>query len=102
METILGLGIVWTVYGILGLFGIQHIPEEYKNKSWTQRYIRSCGIGWLILGIADIVLYLVISAYEIKWPIIAVLIILFAIPYIIYSSYTDKKYKVELESECEG
>jgi Ca2+/Na+ antiporter len=99
MEMILGLGIFWTIYGILGLFGIQHIPKEYKNKSWTQRYVRSCGISWLMLGIAEIVLYLIIFIYKIKWSITAALIILFATPYIIYSFYIDKKYKEELESE---
>jgi hypothetical protein len=102
MTIILGLGIFWTIYGILGLFGIHPIPEEYKNKSWTLRYKRSCGISWLMLGIADIVLYLVVSTYEIKWTITAVLIILFATPYMIHSSFIDKKYKAKLESERES
>jgi hypothetical protein len=102
METILGLGLFFTIYGILGLFGIHPIPEEYKNKSWTRRYKRACGIGWLMLGIADIVLYLVISIYELKWPVIAALILLFATPYMICSFYTDKKYKAKLESERES
>ena len=51
------IGIFWIGYGILGILGIQNIPERYKYRSWTPDYIRMNGIaelllggGWLILG----------------------------------------------------
>jgi hypothetical protein len=98
MDTLLGCGIFWIIYGIFGLFGIQNIPEEYKNKSWTKQYKRSQGIGWLILGIFCIVVRFILSAYEPGGFITVAIIILFSIPSIVYSSYIDKKYKAELES----
>jgi hypothetical protein len=96
MGVLLGCGIFWIIYGILGLFGIQNIPEEYKNKSWTKQYKRSHGIGWLMLGISCIVERLILSTYEPGRFIMVAIIILFGIPYIVYSSYIDKKYKAEL------
>jgi hypothetical protein len=98
MASILGCSIFWIIYGILGLFGIQNIPEECKNKSWTKQYKRSRGIGWLILGISWIVVYFILSAYEPGGLIIVAIIILVSIPSIVYSSYKEKKYKAELES----
>ena len=33
MGTILVIGIIWTLYGLAGLFGIQKIPSTFKDKS---------------------------------------------------------------------
>lgn len=42
MGTILVIGIIWTLYGLAGLFGIQKIPSKFKDKSWTA----FCGVQW--------------------------------------------------------
>lgn len=84
MMVLLSLGIFWTLYGVAGLLGFQRINERYKRKSWTKKYIQSCGIGWLMIGIPWIVLYLLCFFYEVQWPVIASLMILF--PF--HQSYT--------------
>jgi hypothetical protein len=93
MESILGCGIFWIIYGILGLFGIQNISKEYKNKSWTKQYKRSRGIDWMILGISWIVVYFIISTYEPGGFIMVAIIILFSIPSFVYSFYIEKNTK---------
>lgn len=45
-----GISVFWIVYGILGILGIQKIPEKYKYKSWTPDYIRMNGMAYLLLG----------------------------------------------------
>ena len=51
MKVIMWIGICWTIYGILELIGIQHIPQKYKGKTWTKDYARSHGLSWLMIGI---------------------------------------------------
>lgn len=35
MGVMISLGIFYTLYGILGLFGLQVIPEKYKGAEWN-------------------------------------------------------------------
>lgn len=56
MNTILGTGIILTLYGLAGLFGIRQIPTKFQDTSWTRRYIHYQGISWLLLEIPWIVL----------------------------------------------
>lgn len=95
MATLLSLGIFWTFYGILGLCGIQRIPSEYKNKAWTKQYIRSCGIGWLMIGVPWILLYAALSRHPVSPPVMALLIVLLALPASIFSFCIEKKYKAK-------
>ena len=101
MNIILFMGIFWTRYGLLGLFGIQVIPSKFKGKSWTKKYIRSCGLSWMILGIPWLALYLIIRNMDINYYIEAAILIATAIPSIIYSAVCNKKYKAMLKNEKE-
>lgn len=49
MFSILFLSIFWIVNGVLGLFGVQFIPEEYRGTDFEREYKRYRGIGWLLL-----------------------------------------------------
>lgn len=99
MYNTLTMGIFWTFYGILGLCGIQRIPSKYKNKTWTKQYIRSCGLGWLMCGIPWILLYFALSRHPVSPPIMALLIVLLALPSLIFFSYIEKKYKAKCAEE---
>lgn len=102
MFTVISMGIFYLVYGVLGLLGVQVIPEEYKGKPWTKSYIRCRGISWVILGIPWLVFYLIVRDMEINKMIGVVILIAISLPSIIYSIVFERKYKALLKSEQEN
>ena len=99
MNIILFFGVFWTLYGILGILGIQRIHNKYKNKPWTKQYKKSVGISWIILGVPWIILGLIVKNIDLSIGIKYGLIILIGIPSIIYSIKIDKKYNAVLQNE---
>lgn len=99
MRVILWLGIFYTIYGFAGLLGLQNIPEKYKGKDWTKRYIRAKGISWLMIGIPWIVLYCNLNGKDIEKATVMILIILCGIPSVLYSYFNSRKYNAILRSE---
>lgn len=95
MNVFLLLGFFWIVYGIAGLFGYQRIPERCKNQSWTEQYIRSSGITWLMLGIPWVLLYAAdwIWDFRAHWGIFLGLVVVLSLPSIGYSVWIERKYK---------
>lgn len=92
MESWLILGIVWTVYGLLGLAGLQFLPGQYRGYEWTSLYIRKRGISNLLFGIPCLLLYGLSRFVEINYLVFVGVLILFAIPSFIYSIAIDRRY----------
>ena len=40
MTVVLCLSVFWIIYGILGICGIQNIPEKYKGSDFEKEYNR--------------------------------------------------------------
>lgn len=99
MSVMLLLGIFWTLYGIAGLMGIQRIPPAYRGKRWARKYARTCGVGWLMIGIPWIILYLLCSYYEVRWSATALFMVLVSLPSILYSTYIEKLYQTHFSKE---
>ena len=74
------LGIAYCVYGLLYLLGIPHVAPKYRNRTWTRRYQRTCGIGWLMIGIPWLALYVLSVNCQIAHPLLATLIVVLALP----------------------
>lgn len=87
------LGVFWLVYGILGILGIQNIPEKYKYQSWTQDYIRMNGIGMAIFGASWFILGFVLKALSLSVLQELGLVLLFSLPALGYALYADHKSK---------
>ena len=102
METILYLGIFWTVYGVIGLFGFQIIPSKFKGYSWTRDYIRLQAKTWLMLGVPWIVISFIAPALNMGRGWTTVAIIAVAIPSLVYSGVNEKKYMRLLDIEGEA
>ena len=102
MYVILILSIFWSVYGILGLLGFQVIPEEYKGKAWTTKYIRCRGLSWIILGLPWLAVHLIAGYIRANKYVELGILIAIAIPSIIYSFAYEKKYKALLKNEQEN
>lgn len=103
MESLLGFGLVWTIYGWFGfMFGWQIIPEECKGKPWTSEYARFRGLSWLLMGIPWLVLYGIFSVVEVSFPVRAFLMVVCAAPSLLYSVKKEKKFKKLLEEEKES
>ena len=98
METILYLGIFWTVYGVIGLFGFQVIPSKYKGYSWTRDYISLQAKTWLMLGVPWVALSLILPTLNISRGLTTIAIIAVAIPSLIYSGFIDRKYQKLMDS----
>lgn len=98
MTVVLCLSVFWIIYGILGICGIQNIPEKYKGSDFEKEYKRYRGIGWLLLGIPMIVFWLVVHNVDIsnKAPYVIVMIVI-ALPAVIFDFVVDRKYKKLLE-----
>ena len=95
------LGMFWSIYGILGLFGVQIIPSKYKGKSWTKSYIRCCGVSWILLGFPWLACYLITRSMNINYFIVLIIYITISIPSIIYTIAYDRKYKTMLKNNQE-
>ena len=92
------LGAFWVIYGILGFFGVQRVPERCKGKSWTESYMRSCGIAYILLGLPWLIFGLVTYKMKIDFLIGALAMVILAIPAVICGLIVDRKYKSPMDS----
>ena len=99
MGTILVIGIIWTLYGLAGLFGIQKIPSKFKDKSWTKHYIRYQGISWLLLGIPWIVLDVITEDKGFGMPVMLFLILACSLPGFVYTVILARRSTAKLKLE---
>lgn len=99
MDTTLVIGIIWTLYGLAGLFGIQKIPAKFKNKPWTLLYTRRQGISWLLLGIPWIILRLATADKGLGIPVMILLLLVCSLPSFIYAVILDQRYTAKLKQE---
>lgn len=92
MITVLILSIFFIFYGILGLFGIQNIPEVYLDTEFAKSYKRFSGIGWLLLGIPYLVVWIV--THNMGLPPLTIVLILLAcgIPSLIFTCIGSIKF----------
>jgi multisubunit Na+/H+ antiporter MnhG subunit len=98
-DVILFLGVIYILYGLLGLVGVQRIPQEFRHRSWTARYKRVRGVGWLILGVPWCVLYLLIRSAELPRFVVVLLLIACSLPGIVWSYRTERSYRARIEKE---
>ena len=93
----------WILFGIAGLLGFKSIPTKYKGHSWTEAYIHSKGLNWLILGLPWFGFYLVrtflLAEIEITTGMSVIILLLLSIPALIVSIGMEKKYKAMLATE---
>lgn len=99
MGTILVIGMIWTLYGLAGLFGIQKIPNKFKGQSWTKRNIRYQGISWLLLGIPWIVLDVATEDKGLGMPVMLFLILACSLPGFLYTVMLDRRYTAKTKLE---
>ena len=95
VPAVWAIGIFWIVYGILGILGIQNIPERYKYRSWTPDYMRANGIGMVILGVSWVILGIVLKLRPM--PVLPGfgLAVVFSLPALGYAFYADRKTREE-------
>ena len=98
---LLALGIIWTVFGMIGFSGCLKLqmPKEVKNK---QQYRRLYSIGYLMIGIPYLAAfaYLMRTNQDINIWISDLLILVLWIPGMMYETWLDHKVKKEAETTC--
>ena len=99
MKVVMWLGIAYCVYGLLYLLGIPHVAPKYRNRTWTRRYQRSCGIGWLMIGIPWLALYVLSVNCQVAHPLLATLIVVLALPSIFYGFLSEKRFRKIADNE---
>lgn len=92
MKVLLILSVFWICYGILGLLGIQNTPAKYKNTEQERDYKKYSGTGWLLLGCPWLILWAVVHGMEISPLAIGFLLVISAIPSLVYSYIHGKKF----------
>lgn len=92
MDVLLLMGAVWTVYGLLGLAGWQVIPEKYRHRRWTRRYVRGLGLSWLMLGLPWMLAGLLARNARLPWPGQCAVMLLVALPSLVYTWALDRRY----------
>ena len=95
VPSIWAIGIFWIVYGILGILGIQNIPERYRYKSWTPDYMRANGIGMVIFGVSWVILGIVLKLRPLPLLPGFSLAVVFALPALVYALYADRNTREE-------
>lgn len=97
MQVLLVMSIFFIVYGIAGLLGFQHISQKFKGYSWTKDYIRCQGTTWLMLGLPLFAFYLILTFFftdtNIRAGLIVLIVVVLAIPSIIFTMIWEKKYE---------
>lgn len=92
MLTTLLMSIFWIVYGTLGLFGIQVIPEKHRGTEYEMDYKRRSGLAWIMIGIPYLAAYFFLKNLALGLRCEVLVLIIIAVPGLIFSFLTDKKY----------
>ena len=99
MEVIFFMSLFNIGYGIFGLFGKMNIAEKFKGHEWTKDYMRELGIGDILLGVPWLILYFAFKQYDPGYWTIFLLIILLALPSLIYVILIERKYNKRLKKD---
>ena len=92
MEVLFVMSIFDIGYGILGLFGKMNIPEKFQGHKWTKDYTRGMAISQLLLGIPWLILYFAFKQYDPGYIKMFLIIILAALPALIFIIFHETKY----------
>ena len=93
MKVVMWLGVAYCIYGLLYLLGLPHVAPRYRNRTWTRKYQRTCGIGWLMIGIPWLGLYVFSMTCQMATPLLATLIVVLALPSILYGFLSEKRFR---------
>ena len=99
MEVLLMMSIFDICYGILGLFGKMNIPEKFQGHEWTKDYTRGMAISQLLLGIPWLILYFAFKQYDPGYIKMFLIIILAALPALIFIIFHERKYNKLLKKD---
>ena len=103
MNTVLALSLFWCLYGLAGLLGWQHIPARHKGRPWTKRYIRTSGLGWLLLGLPVLIFERYCASVAPNLPFTfgraALILLALSLPSILFTTVTERKYSALLKQE---
>ena len=95
------LGCIWTVYGLLGLWGVQFISSTYRHRSWTRKYIQCRGAAWLTMGITWLSMYGLSHFVTLPRIVLVVTLGVVTAAVTVYSFYISKKFKSMLSVDYE-
>lgn len=99
MKILLIMSLFWVCYGILGIFGIQNIPNRMKNTEYEKEYKKFAGTGWLLIGIPWFVVWLVTHNKNVTAIYLIIILAVCAIPSMVYTHIGEKKYRRLLEKK---
>lgn len=51
MDFLRLLAFGYLLYGIVGLFGFQKIPEAHRDRPWAKSYIRWQAVSWILAAL---------------------------------------------------
>lgn len=103
MDFLQLLAFGYLLYGVVGLFGFQKIPEDHRNKPWTKSYIRWQAVSWVLTALPLLVYSFYFSSGQCMVSFgkrIGLLLLLF-VPAILFEVILSRKFSRLLKGEKE-
>lgn len=103
MDFLRLLAFGYLLYGIVGLFGFQKIPEAHRDRPWTKTYIRWQAVSWILAALPLLVYVFYFSSGQCIVSLgkrIGLLLLLF-VPTILFEVIRSRKFSRLLKGEKE-
>lgn len=103
MDFLRLLAFGYLLYGIVGLFGFQKIPEAHRDRPWTKSYTRWQAVSWVLTALPLLVYSFYFSSGQCMVSFgkrIGLLLLLF-VPTIIFEVIRSRKFSRLLKGEKE-
>ena len=103
MDFLRLLAFGYLLYGIVGLFGFQKIPEAHRDRPWTKSYIRWQAVSWILAALPLLVYVFCFSSGQCIVSLgkrIGLLLLLF-VPTILFEVIRSRKFSRLLKGEKE-
>ena len=103
MDFLRLLAFGYFLYGVVGLFGFQIIPEAHRHRPWTKAYNRWQAVSWILTALPLLVYSFYFSSGQCIVSLgkrIGLLLLLF-VPTIIFEVILSRKFSRLLKEEKE-
>lgn len=103
MDFLRLLAFGYLLYGIVGLFGFQKIPEAHRDRPWTKSYTRWQAVSWILTALPLLVYSFYFSSGQCMVSFgkrIGLLLLLF-VPTILFEVIRSRKFSRLLKGEKE-